>query len=158
MAEPGTHTSRIWVMGWGVPTGYGGYPPSSGGLSGSSGRSRSARTPVSQKGVGALRCALRKPYVKDLRDVFRLTDRKPVPVNLRLRPMHTPSMRRRQSRSKFYSTVWEGDPPYQTLLARIPSARAPQSHCLLRHPRLECARLTYHDLGLYDICYQYVPA
>ena len=46
------------------------------------------------KGGGALRCALQKNDIKDLQDVFRLTNRQPVPVNLRLRPVYTPSVRR----------------------------------------------------------------
>ena len=62
-------------------------------------------TQASGKGAGSLICALQKTDVKDLRDVFRLNYRKPNPVNFRLRPMHTPSMRHHQPLGKFYSAV-----------------------------------------------------
>ena len=56
---------------------------------------------TAMKGSGALKFPLRKNYVKHLRDVFRLTERQPIPLHLRLRPMHMPSVRRHQSLSKF---------------------------------------------------------
>ena len=46
------------------------------------------------KGAWALRCALRETGVKYLQNMFRLTDRKPIPVNFWLYPMHTLYVRR----------------------------------------------------------------
>ena len=60
---------------------------------------------VSGKGAGALRFYLHKTNVKDLQDVFRLTDQKPVSVNLWLCPTNTPSVRRHQYPGKLYSEV-----------------------------------------------------
>ena len=46
----------------------------------------------SGKGEWELIHALHKTDVKDLQNVFRLTDRHPVTVNLWLCPVHTPSV------------------------------------------------------------------
>ena len=43
---------------------------------------------ASGKGAWALRCALRKNYGKDLRNLFCLTDRQLVPVYFQLRSVH----------------------------------------------------------------------
>ena len=107
------------------------------------------------KGVGELICALWETDVKYLWDVFRLTDRQPVQVNFRLRPMYTLSVCRHLFRSKFYSAFPPGDSPYQPLLVRFPSAHAQLYQCLLRHPIPDCARQVCHVLGLLNICYQY---
>ena len=53
------------------------------------------------KGVGSLRFILPKTDAKDLRNVFRLTDRQPVPVDFQLRSMHTPSVYLHRYRGKF---------------------------------------------------------
>ena len=68
------------------------------------------------KGSWALRCALQKTDVKYLHNVFLLTDRQPVPVNFRLRPMHTPSVFHHWYRDKIYSAVQAGDPSSQPLV------------------------------------------
>ena len=44
------------------------------------------------KGSGSLLFSFQKTNVKDLQDVFRLTDRKPFPVNFRICPIHMPSV------------------------------------------------------------------
>ena len=62
-----------------------------------------------RKGAGALRCALWKTEVKDLRYVFHLNGQQTVPLNLQLCPMHTSSVHRHQYHGKFYSTVQTGD-------------------------------------------------
>ena len=46
------------------------------------------------KWEGSLGRALHTTDVKDLCGVLRLTDQKPVPVNFRFRPMHTPTVQR----------------------------------------------------------------
>ena len=83
---------------------------------------------ASEKRSGALRYALWKTDAKDLWDVYCLTDRQLVPVNLRLLPMNTPSMHRHLSHGKFYSAVWAGDLPSQPISVRRPSARSLLSH------------------------------
>ena len=62
------------------------------------------------KGAWALIHDLWKNDTKDLRDLFRLNGRQPVPVNLWLCTMHTPSMRRHKTRGRFYSKVRAGGP------------------------------------------------
>ena len=47
--------------------------------------------------------------------VFYLTDRQPVPVNLRHRPIHLTPMHCHQTRVKFYFVVQAGDLLSQTL-------------------------------------------
>ena len=50
-------------------------------------------------------CAVWKTDVKNLQDVFCLTDRKPVPVNFFLCPMNIPSVLFHQYCSKLYFTL-----------------------------------------------------
>ena len=61
------------------------------------------------KGDWAPRIELWETDVKYLRNLFRLTDQKLVPVNFRLCPMHLIYTRRHQTRGQFHSKVWKGD-------------------------------------------------
>ena len=81
-------------------------------------------TQAAKKRAWALRSDLRGTDVKYLRNVFRLTDRQPVPVNFRIRPMHTLSVRRHQTRGKLNSSVRSGDPSSQLLTVRHPPYHA----------------------------------
>ena len=98
-------------------------------------------------------CAVWKTDVKNLQDVFYLTDRKPVPVNFFLCPTNMPSVLFHQYCSKLYFTLWEGDPPSYLLLVHRPYTYALLSHCLLQNSILDCARLACHGLGLRNIFY-----
>ena len=88
---------------------------------------------ASGKGEFVLCHALRETDSKHLWDVFNLTYRQLVPVNLNIRPMHLPSVRRHQSRGKFYYAVWAGYLSSQSVVVRPPPDRAPLFRRLLRH-------------------------
>ena len=71
-----------------------------------------------RKGAWALRRALLKNDIKYMRNVFCMTDQKPVSFNLRILPMHTLSVSHNQIRDRFYSAVRAEDPYYQPLMVR----------------------------------------
>ena len=89
------------------------------------------RPRIAGKGAFSLVRALQETGAKYLWNVFRLTGRQTVPVNLRLCPMHLPSVRGRGYHSKFYSAVRSGDPPSQPLPVHLPPDCAPLYHRLL---------------------------
>ena len=115
-------------------------------------------TRASGKGELALGCALRKNSVKYLWDVFRMTNRQPVTINLSLCPVHLAYMNRHRFRHKFYYIVQAGDLSSQLILVRCPPSCSPPSYLLLQHPGHECAWMEYRGLGIKNIFYQSVPA
>ena len=74
----------------------------------------------SGKGAWALRRFLQKTDIKDLRNVFYLTDRQPVPFNFWICTIHMMSVFCHQSSSKLYFTVRASDQSSHSLALCCP--------------------------------------
>ena len=90
---------------------------------------------ASGEGAGSSRCQMWESHIVYLGLVFRLTDRKPDPVECGLRPVYAAAVFHHVPRGELNSTLWAWDLPLEYQPVRVSHTRALQSHELLQHPR-----------------------
>ena len=104
------------------------------------------------KGWWSMRRAHKKTDVKDLWNLFCLTDWQKVTVNFWLHPIHKLFVFLHQPCGKLYYKFQAGGLSYQMLLVCCPSSNAPSYHWLVWYTGPARSHLACHGLILRDIC------